>query len=189
MISTAGQNKERRMYNPILLAIALQDWQRYSAYALKAREVAAALARASSKHLHVLSVYEYEGLEASDLPADVMVPYREGMMRRTDDAMQQNLEAYVAPLRTDAIEVSKILRVGNPRVEIVKVATEIDVDLLIIGSHSKRGFFDLFFSGTAQQVGKHAPCTVIFVDPNTETGSATLTPPDGEPWTLPGRGC
>jgi nucleotide-binding universal stress UspA family protein len=93
--------------------------------------------------------------------------YREDMMRHTDDIMRQNLEEYVAPLRTEAIEVSKILRVGNPRVEIVKVATEIDVDLLIIGSHSKRRFFDTFFGGTAQQVGKHAPCTVLFVAPNT----------------------
>ena len=164
------EKKASLMHNSILLAIALQDWQRYSSYALKAREVAATLAHASSKHLHVLSVYKYGDLETSDLPADVMVRYREDMRRRTDDAMQQNLEEYVTPLRTEAIDVSKVLRVGNPRVEIVKVATEIDVDLLIIGSHSKRGFFDVFLGGTAQQVGKHAPCTVLFVAPNTESG-------------------
>ena len=39
------------------LAAALQDWERYSAQALAAREVAATLAQGASYQLHVLSVY------------------------------------------------------------------------------------------------------------------------------------
>jgi nucleotide-binding universal stress UspA family protein len=164
------RSKENHMYNTILLAAALQDWERYSAYALSAREVAAALARGASKHLHIVSVYEYNGLETSGLPAEAMARHREDIIHRTDDLMQQKLAEYVAPLRTDELEVSTILKVGNPRLEIVKVATEIQADLLIIGTHSKRSFFDIFLGGTAQQVSKYAPCTLLLVAPKISNG-------------------
>jgi universal stress protein A len=155
------------MYNTILLAAAIQDWERYSAHALSARDVAATLARTTSKRLHVLSVYEYKNLETRNLPADVVVRYREDLMLRTDDLMRQKLDEYVAPLHAEEIEVSKILKVGNARMEIVKVATEIGADLLIIGTHSKRSLLDIFLGGTAQYVSKHAPCTLLFVAPHT----------------------
>ena len=41
----------------ILLAAALQHWERYSAHALAARAVAATLAKGTANHLDVLSVY------------------------------------------------------------------------------------------------------------------------------------
>src|SRR4029453_628099 len=45
------------MYTTILLAAALQDWERYSTHALAARDVAATLAKGVAQQLHVLSVY------------------------------------------------------------------------------------------------------------------------------------
>jgi universal stress protein A len=158
------------MYHTILLATALQDWKRYSAHALQAREVAATLAHAASKHLHILRVYEYRDLESRNLPADAMARHREDMMRRTDDFMQQKLTEYAAPLRAENLQVSTILKVGNPRLEIVKVATEIQAELLIIGTHSKRSVFDIFLGGTAQYVSKCAPCTLLLVAPNPNHG-------------------
>ena len=41
------------MYTTILLAAALQQWERYSAHALAAREVAATLAKGTSNHLQI----------------------------------------------------------------------------------------------------------------------------------------
>jgi nucleotide-binding universal stress UspA family protein len=158
------------MYHTILLATALQDWERYSAYALSAREVAAALAQASSKHLHIVSVYDYNGLDISGLPPEAVARHREDLMLRTDDLMQRKLAEYVAPLRAGELEVTTILKVGNPRLEIVKVATEIQADLLIIGTHSKRSLFDIFLGGTAQQVSKRAPCTLLLVAPHSNSG-------------------
>ena len=48
------------MYTTILLAVALQDWDRYSTHALAVRDVASALAQNASTSLHVLSVYHYD---------------------------------------------------------------------------------------------------------------------------------
>jgi hypothetical protein len=41
------------MYTTILLAAALQDWERYSTHALAARDVAATLAKGVAQQLHV----------------------------------------------------------------------------------------------------------------------------------------
>ncbi len=156
------------MYNTILVAIALQNWDRYSAHALAAREVGVALANGTSKHLHVLSVYDYEDIkEMTSLSIDMAARHREDLIFRTNKLMRQKLDEFVASLKAEGLKVTTILQVGNPRKEIVQVATNIKADLLIIGSHSKRGLLDIALGGTAQQVSKRAPCPVVMVSPKT----------------------
>src|SRR5262249_46399220 len=62
---------EALMYTTILLAAALQQWERYSAHALAAREVAATLAQGTSHHLYVLSVYDDPPLTLGYIPATI----------------------------------------------------------------------------------------------------------------------
>jgi len=42
------------------------------------------------------------------------------------------------------------LRLGSSRHVIVEVASEIEADLLVIGSHSKRGLFDIALGDTGE---------------------------------------
>ena len=154
------------MYRNILLATALQQWERYSVHALAARDIAAALAR-HAQQLHVLSVYEHETarLPSSGLPAEMAANLREQLIQETDRLMAEKLDQYVAPLVSQGVPVSKILRLGSPRHVIVEVASEMEADLLVIGSHSKRGLFDIALGDTARHVSAHAPCTVLMVAP------------------------
>jgi len=157
------------MYTTILLAAALQDWERYSTHALAARDVAATLAKGAAPPLHVLSVYAYPHVDTTDLmPPELAARHREKLLLQTDTLMVDKFEAYVAPLRAEGVEVSPILRVGNPREVIVEVATSLKADLLILGSHSQRGLLDIMLGGTAQQVSKAAPCLVLLVSPQPE---------------------
>jgi len=158
------------MSTTILLAAALQKWERYSAHALAARELAATLAKGTSHHLHVLSVYDYPPLTIGYLPAEIASRQQDELRRRTDTLMVQKLDAYVAPLQAEGLQITPILRTGNPRDVIVQVATSIKADLLILGSHSKRSLLDIALGGTAQQVGKLAPCLVVLVSPKLEGG-------------------
>jgi nucleotide-binding universal stress UspA family protein len=151
------------MYKKILLAGALQHWERYSVHALAAREVAAELAR-HAERLHVLSVYDYE-LPTSELSGEMVARLREQYIQQTDQVMAQKMDEYVAPLVNRGIAVSKIIRLGSPRHVIVEVASEIEADLLVIGSHSKRGLLDIALGDTARHVSTHAPCTVVMVAP------------------------
>ena len=156
------------MYTTIVLAAALQDWERYSTHALAARDVAATLAKGAVQPLHVLSVYDYPPMDTADLPPELAVRHREDLLRRTDKLMVDKLEAYVAPVEAEGVAVSRILRAGNPREVIVEVATSLKADLVILGSHSKRGLLDIELGGTAQQVSKAAPCLVLLVSPQPE---------------------
>jgi nucleotide-binding universal stress UspA family protein len=154
------------MYTSILLSVALQDWERYSAHALAAREAAVALAKGAAIPLHVLSVYEYERISVpTGLPAEMAARHRSDMQQRTDDLMEQRMRDFIGPIRDAGIEVKPLLRVGNPREVIVETARSVTADVLIIGSHSKRGIIDIALGGTARQITHATPCTVLMVSP------------------------
>ena len=128
-----------------------------------ARELALSMASHASKRLHVLSAYDYDYPVMTELPSEMEAKIREEAVPRTDQLMEQKLAEYVAPLKETGLEVSKILRFGSPRETIVQVARDIEADVLIIGSHSKRGILDIVLGGTAQSVSRRAPCTVVLV--------------------------
>lgn len=54
------------------------------------------------------------------------------------------------------------LELGNPDTEIVRIATENQVDLCVLGSHGRHGFA-LLLGSTANSVLHHAPCDVLAV--------------------------
>jgi nucleotide-binding universal stress UspA family protein len=154
------------MYNTILLAAALQRWERYSVHAIAAREVAAALAR-HAKQLYVLSVYDNDAarVPTSGLPSEMVTQLREQQIQQTDRLMAEKMDEYVAPLVSQGLPVSKMLRLGSPRHVIVEAASEVGAHLLVIGSHSKRGLLDIALGDTARHVSTHAPCEVVMVVP------------------------
>lgn len=152
------------MYRNILLAAAFQNWEHYSAHALAARDVAATLAR-HAERLHVLSVYQHEAIRIpAGVPAEMAAKLREQQTGGVDRSMAEKMDDYVGPLL--GVAVTKILRLGSsPRHLIIEVAHEVDADLLVIGSHSKRGLLDIALGGTARHVSEHAPCPVVMVAP------------------------
>jgi len=154
------------MYNNVLLAAALQQWERYSVHALAARDVAATLGRQATR-LHVLSVYEHGAprVSTSGLSAETAAQLREQHIVQTDRQMAEKMDEFVAPLISEGLPLSKILRVGSPRHVIVEVASEVEADLLVIGSHSKRGLLDIALGDTARHVSTHASCVVVMVAP------------------------
>jgi nucleotide-binding universal stress UspA family protein len=155
---------EDAMYRNVLLAAAFQNWEHYSAHALAARDVAATLAR-HAERLHVLSVYEHEAIRIpAGVPAEMAAKLREQQTAGVDRSMAEKMDDYVGPLR--GLPVATILRRGSsPRHVIIEVAHEVDADLLVIGSHSKRGLLDIALGGTARHVSEHAPCPVVMVAP------------------------
>ena len=158
------------MYRTILLAAALQHWDRYSAHALAAREVAAALAMSTTRHLHVLSVYDYNfKAPASGFPIEMVAQLREDDLRRTNSLMEQKIDDYITPLKAVGLEVTPSLRMGNPRSVIVQTAAELKADALVIGSHSKRSLFDITLGGTAKHLSQRVSCTVVLVSPEKQT--------------------
>jgi nucleotide-binding universal stress UspA family protein len=155
------------MYQHILLAVALQQWDEFSPHAVAAREAAIALAKGSGAQLSVLSVYDYdnETPDALSLPPVELARYRDTQMVRIDELMATKMKAFLAGVPTDETPITPLLKVGNPRQLIVATAEALGVDLLVIGAHSKRSFLDVLLGGTATAVSRHAPCAVVMVQP------------------------
>ena len=85
--------------------------------------------------------------------------------------MVENSTPTWLPLHAAGVAVNTILRVGDPGDIIVEVATNLKADLVILGSHSKRGLLDIGLGWTAQHVNKAAPCLVVLVSPQPEGSS------------------
>jgi universal stress protein A len=64
---------------------------------------------------------------------------------------------------TDNLKISTVLRVGNPAHEIVKAATELDVDLILLSTHGRTGLGRAFFGSVAEHVTRYAGCPVLTV--------------------------
>lgn len=56
----------------------------------------------------------------------------------------------------------KVLK-GIPYEEISKLAAEQKVDLIVLGTHGRRGIDRMLFGSTAEQVVRNAPCPVLSV--------------------------
>ena len=68
------------------------------------------------------------------------------------------------------LDVEELVVHGEAASEIVRVAAERKVDLIVISSHGRTGLGRILFGSTAESVVRHAPCPVLVVKP----------PPQGE---------
>jgi universal stress protein G len=157
------------MYRKVLLAAALQNWDMPTPYARAAREVAIQLAKGSSNPLYVMTLYHYQApaIEQNPFIGAQVLQETEQLMQAEEAAVRTAVEAklrqYVQDIESAGVAVVRLIRPGNPRDEVIRVAEEIRADLIVIGSHSKRRLFDI--GSTAQAICKRAPMTVVMAAP------------------------
>jgi nucleotide-binding universal stress UspA family protein len=157
------------MFHKVLLAAALQNWDVPTPYACAAREVAIQLAKGSTNPLYVLTVYSYQAPPITPHPliGPEVIQESERLLRVEEEGVRAEVEAklrkYLQPIETSGVAVMPLVRAGNPREEVIRVAGEVEADLIVIGSHSKRHLFDI--GGTAQAICRRAPATVVMASP------------------------
>jgi nucleotide-binding universal stress UspA family protein len=134
-------------YRCVVVAAALQRYLDLTPIALRIRDLGALLAAASHAPLHMLSV---------DAPVELLP----GVETTTE-----KLERFAIPLRDRGLEVVVELREGKPSREISDYVDEVGGDLLVIGSHSKRGPMDVGLGSTASAIRRSLDATVIMVRP------------------------
>jgi len=140
--------------------------------------VAVALGKGSRAQLSVLSVYDYElssvyrddRLTPPGLPPALVSRHWENHRRAIDALMRTKLTASLADVPPVGIPITPLLKVGEPRPLIISTAEILAVDLIVIGTHSKRNVFDVQLGGTAAYVSRHASCPVLLVKPGETSG-------------------
>jgi nucleotide-binding universal stress UspA family protein len=89
---------------------------------------------------------------------------------KIDRAARKALDAVAARARRGGIEIAVKLRMGTPWKEIVAAAEESRVDLVVMGTHGRRGVARALLGSVAEKVVRCAPCAVLTVH-----GSASVT--------------
>ncbi|HEY0875526.1 MAG TPA: universal stress protein [Vicinamibacterales bacterium] len=96
-------------------------------------------------------------------PVHVEQPSREQVIEQ----MRQALD-----LPADAPNVRLVAADGDPRTAIINQAALDGTDLIVIGTHGRRGFKRLLLGSVAEAVLREAPCPVLTVPPQAEPGAS-----------------
>jgi nucleotide-binding universal stress UspA family protein len=131
---------------------------------------AAAIARATQARILCVHVVEpvvpavgYSGL-ADPMPiAD--------MSEQLEDSAERELPRLTDCEELQGLEVEEVIVHGDAAAEIVRVAGEQGVDLIVISSHGRTGLGRMIFGSTAEAVVRHASCPVLVVKPPPEEAS------------------
>jgi nucleotide-binding universal stress UspA family protein len=99
------------------------------------------------------------------------------IVRRLDAEGRQQLETMARSTGLRAEQVVLATAWGDPADEILKYAREHAVDLVVCGTHGRRGFDRLIMGSVAERVLRLAPCPVLTVHGSPAVARQTLTRP------------
>ena len=119
-----------------------------------------AKALANSNHAQLSIVHVVDNLPITDAAYGPIIPFDGDLTEELMDAAKKRLQKTSENL--GIAENNQWLDLGSPKLEIVRVAEENDVDLIVVGSHGRHGFA-LLLGSTANGVLHHATCDVLAV--------------------------
>ncbi len=79
------------------------------------------------------------------------------------DRQQAQLDQCAAEVENRGGSVEKLLMLGAPYLEIVRVAKERNVDLIVVGTHGRTGLSHAIMGSVAERVIRLATCPVLCV--------------------------
>jgi manganese transport protein len=80
------------------------------------------------------------------------------------EAGREYLQGIIEALRLQGVEAESVIRHSNtPRAEIVRLARDIQPDLLVMGAHGHTGIKDLIFGATINAVRHDVEAPILIV--------------------------
>ncbi len=123
-----------------------------------ALDYAVELAAKLDARIQLLNVVDLHGFGIDYgvvLVEDVIASLREGN--------QRSLEKLVAARSTRVAFATPRVELGDPRMTIVDTAAMLPADLVVMGTHGRRGVTRLLLGSVAEAVSRSAPCPVLLV--------------------------
>jgi nucleotide-binding universal stress UspA family protein len=81
---------------------------------------------------------------------------------------EQLLARTAQQLRAAGFNVTTIAKEGDPKVDVIDVAAEWHADLIMVGSHGRKGLDRFFLGSVSEAVARHSSCSVQIVRVPTE---------------------
>jgi nucleotide-binding universal stress UspA family protein len=119
----------------------------------------------------------YGPMVRMDLPNETVTLGIEEASERLRHHVEGVLAAFRVERSTRFARVVTHVRVGSPAREIAQLAADLDAELVIVGTHGRRGVKQLLLGSVAEAVMRSARCPVLVVRPKDhETQDLTQVP-------------
>ncbi|MDJ0705725.1 MAG: universal stress protein [Leptolyngbyaceae cyanobacterium MO_188.B28] len=166
------------MFEKILVAMDKSD---LSQCAFEKAVSLAKVLNAKLMLLHVLSSDDEDSPQMNTL-------YGEGYYTELDEILRDRyerewnefahdylslLEGWVKQAVTAGVDAECTQPCGNPNRTICDLAKAWEADLIVMGSHGRKGFSELLLGSVSNYVMHHAPCSVLIVHPQEALRTST----------------
>jgi nucleotide-binding universal stress UspA family protein len=85
-----------------------------------------------------------------------------------EDSAERELPKLAEREECAGLQVEEVVAHGEAAAEIVRVAKDRNVDLIVVSSHGRTGLGRILFGSTAEAIVRHASCPVLVVKPSQE---------------------
>jgi len=123
----------------------------------KAVQYAKEFASSMGSVVHLLNVVEPRPM-AVDITLNY-VPLEEDL----EQAAEEDLQVILQEFQLAGLKVESSIEIGNPSDVILDKSKDLDVNLVIMGSHGKKGLSRLIMGSVAETVVRKANCPVLIV--------------------------
>ena len=146
--------------------LSATDFSKQSGFALEWAAYLAQCMKADLVLLHVVS--EEEGRIVEEVIGEgavVEIPkgVRQNVIEDRQKKMKEQYEMVVSREIKASLKTEKLIRIGVPFLEIIRVAKEKDADLIVLGTHGRTGLSHVLIGSVAEKVVHHAHCGVLTV--------------------------
>ncbi len=151
----------RSSIKKIILATDFSDTSREAGYhALLLAETYKAELEAELEALHVFDTSVW------NIPTQYYLTTGfEGFVDSIEATRQRGKDALTELAKSFGIKVETTFAEGDPGHEIVRVAEELNADLIVLGTHGYTGWKRFTLGSVAEFVVRHAPCAVLTIRP------------------------
>ncbi|MDR5873571.1 universal stress protein [Halomonas sp. CUBES01] len=141
------------MYHKILLPVDLNEESSWA----KALPTAIKLCQTFDASLHVVTVMpDFKmPMVGAYFPKDFSQKAHEAVKEAQHDFIQKHVP--------ETISTQSVIVDGSPWEAIIKVGKRLDIDLIVMASHTKRKFVDYVLGPNAEHVVHHAKMSVMIV--------------------------
>jgi len=129
----------------------------------EALDFACELAQKLGATVHLLNVLGIPTLGVPELGIALTSTMIDTMVRENQEALDKLAERK----RAGALIGQVILRTGDARDMICQTAKDLGVDLIVMGTHGRRGVTRALLGSVTEGVVRNAPCPVLTIKPHT----------------------
>lgn len=125
----------------------------------KASKIAGAIAKALNAKVFIFHVISEEELNRKDISPEEKMKLKKELEKRAKKSLriaERNIKKFNA-------EYESIVKEGIPHEEIIDTAKKIKANLIVMGSHGRKGIAKLIDPSVSEKTLEHAPCDIVLV--------------------------